>query len=691
MRRTLMRTTAALVAGTAVTFTGLSVPATAQDDLGSRFTLGVLPDTQFYSRYSTADAGNLPEVRYGSEPFITQTQWLVDNQEGLNIPFATHLGDVVDQASVEQEWQVADEAIAVLDDGNLDYSILPGNHDVSETTPTKYTEYFPAERAAGNSTFGERYGVANQESEYHIFEAEGQEYLVLALAWRANEQTLDWAQGVIDANPDLPVILTSHEISNIDGAGNTYFSEEYGQGLWDSFIKGNDQIFLTMSGHHHGAGYHTTTNDAGNEVINILQDYQMAYQGGNGLLGLLQFDLTNNELEMTALSPWVAAKPQNTLNQFDDLILDGAGDSYVIDIDFAERFVAFDPEFTAGDANDPDYAQRAVEIVSEGYVPYTITDEDRPDSDSDYQHVEGTQVHWRPGQTHVGGTQLTDGQAVPEGAVVPDVENGDDMTFVEASEPGDVTYTDETHELSSDTGALQWNRPEDANDINYFRTADGAEINSHNFPNGYTFETFVKIDEDFNGDDHGWADAFIRDGRVTDTDPENGDTDPLVMLGVSDLRELRWWSYGENFEGFSNWSHEVPKGEWLHVAIVNDTEAGTVEMLIDGAPILRDGSGPEGLAGEDVAWIMGTSMDDGTPIDPWFGAIGETRIVDHPIESDQWLTARADADAPQQDLSSELSSNNIATSLLAMLGLIGIGGGLLMALEPFLSSFGIRF
>lgn len=671
MRRTLLRPIT-FAAGAAIAFGGVAVPAMAQEDLASRFTLGVIPDTQFYSRYSTDDAGNLPEVRYGSEPFLTQTQWLVDNQEQLNIPFATHLGDVVDQADVEQEWHVADEAMSVLDDGGLDYSILPGNHDISDTSPTKFTEYFPAERAAGNSTFGERYEVANEESEYHVFEAEGQEYLVLALAWRAEEETLDWAQSVIDAHPELPVILTSHEISAIDGGGDTHLSESYGQHLWDSFIRGNDQIFLTLSGHHHGAGHHTTVNDAGNEVIHILQDYQMAYQGGNGLLGLLQFDLTNNELAMTALSPWVADKPQETLNQFDDLVLEGAGDSYTIDLDFAERFDGFAADFTAGVPDDPDYAQRARGIVAQGYLPYTITDEDRPVDEADYPHVAGTQAHWRPGQTRVAGTQLTDGQAVPEGAVVPDIENGDDMHFVESAQLGDVTYTADTHPLSSDAGALRWNRPEDATDVNYFRTVDGAAINSHNFPNGYTFETFVQIDEGFHGDEHGWSDAFVRDGRVTDADPANGDTDPLVMLGVSDLRELRWWSYGDNFEGFSNWSHEVPKGEWLHVAIVNDPVAGTVEMFIDGAPILRDGSGPEGLAGEDVAWIMGTSMDDGTPVDPWFGGIGETRVVDHPLDSDQWLTSRAGGDdsgtagtGSSSGLSSELFSGGMFSRSLS--------------------------
>ena len=228
------------------------------------------------------------------------------------------------------------------------------------------------------------------------------------------------------------------------------------------------------------------------------------------------------------------------------------------------------------------------------------------------------------------------------GTVVPDVAGDSDMTRapLQGGVTDDVTYEEDTHPLSSDKGSLRWTKPISKLDVNFFETATGASINKENFPNGYTLESFIKLDEDFNGDDNGWSNALVRRGRVTDADPSNGDTDPAQMLGVSNLREIRYWSHGANNKGFSNWSHEVPKGQWMHVAIVNDPENQSVNMFIDGAPILRDGYGPVGLGGEST-WMMGTSMDDGKPVDPWFGSIGETRIVDHPIGPDEWLTARA--------------------------------------------------
>lgn len=653
-------TTTALVCGLVPAVA--SAEATA-GDLGSRFTLAVLPDTQFYSRYDAPSGGSMFADRYGSNPYDSQAHFVVDNAEALNIPFTSHLGDVVDEADVPDQWDIANHAMSILEDGGMDYSILPGNHDLyMDGANSVFSTHFDTARAEKNDTFGERTSATVNgqavESEYHIFEAEGQKYLLLAIGFRAPDETLDWAQKVIDAHPELPVILTSHEISNIDGEGNIGLTPEYGQHLWDTLIAKNDQIFLTIAGHHHGAGFSVLKNNYGNDVVTILQDYQMAYLGGNGLMGLLEFDLTGNELDMTALSPWVKEKKQEELTQFDHLLPEGDGDSYTVPMDFKDRFANFAPDWTEGDKNDPDYSAKAKKIISAGYTPYTITDADKPKDSEDYVHVEGTAVHWRPGAATFKDEQLTAGAVAPVGTVVPDVAGDSDMTRapLQGGVTDDVTYEEDTHPLSSDKGSLRWTKPISKLDVNFFETATGASINKENFPNGYTLESFIKLDEDFNGDDNGWSNALVRRGRVTDADPSNGDTDPAQMLGVSNLREIRYWSHGANNKGFSNWSHEVPKGQWMHVAIVNDPENQSVNMFIDGAPILRDGYGPVGLGGEST-WMIGTSMDDGKPVDPWFGSIGETRIVDHPIGPDEWLTARAAGNTTPGDDNGKTGNN----------------------------------
>ena len=75
-----------------------------------------------------------------------------------------------------------------------------------------------------------------------------------------------------------------------------------------------------------------------------LLDYQMAYQGGNGLMALMEFDFTHNQLCQTAFSPWVPLKGERA-NSLDRALLTGPGDTWVTSFDFASRFASFDADF----------------------------------------------------------------------------------------------------------------------------------------------------------------------------------------------------------------------------------------------------------------------------------------------------------------------------------------------------------
>lgn len=153
-------------------------PDASFSEAGSRFTLAVLPDTQFYSRYATEETGNQYQATYGSEPYLAQTQWIADNAATYNTAMTMHLGDIVDQDNHPEQWDVADEAMQVLEDAGQPYSILAGNHDVgagaSDNDPVTYDtylEHFSPERAAQNSTFVER--DPSGAHEYHIFNVDG--------------------------------------------------------------------------------------------------------------------------------------------------------------------------------------------------------------------------------------------------------------------------------------------------------------------------------------------------------------------------------------------------------------------------------------------------------------------------------------------------------------------------------------
>ncbi len=649
--------TAGLIAGL-LAFTGSPATAdplpsdTAESDLASRFTLTVLPDTQFYSRYSADQF--IP--RYGADPFSTQTQWIADNAEALDIPFVVHVGDVVDRVGVEAEWQAADRAMRNLEDGGVPYSILTGNHDVLDSRADLYDvdydlarepflAWFGTDRAAQSETFqgSDPTGL----NRYYVFEAEGQKFMVISLAWRASDATLDWANQVIADNPSLPVILSSHEVLNVEADAQTPRETEYGLRLWDRLIAPNDQIFLTFNGHFHGASRLTKINNAGHEVHEVLIDYQMAYDGGNGYLGLLEFDLTNGRISAQTASPWVVSKPQEMLTSYDQPFVEGVHQQYTIDIDFAERFAGFAPEFGQGaTADEPSLTATARDILLDGFEGPDPVSTVRPGDQRDFIEAEGTVAHWR--------FNGLDG-VVDSDVVIPDVAGDNDLhrvdpaaTNAQGAEWTDVTIeSTDVHGFSADSAAVCFDNSSGSR-FSYLTTAADAAVNDVDLSDGYTIETFVKMDADWTADQNGWSKALVRTGNRswTDMPPSQWDyTASPTALGISNLREFQFSSLSADAAKGDrvNWSGEIMTDSWSHVAIVNDPAARTTTMYVDGAPVLRNATDTAGMTwNEGMPWILGSDWVDDAARNGWHGCIGETRIIDRPTTQSEWLTQRAD-------------------------------------------------
>ncbi|KUM38710.1 hypothetical protein [Pseudomonas sp. EpS/L25] len=337
----------------------------------SSFVLGVLPDTQYYSEnnFEMTRTGKRVD-RYpglGYPPalaFHAQTHWLAKNAGALNMPFVVHLGDLVEDAEQHGEWRLASQAMARLERAGLPYSVMTGDHDVIALYTEDrlrdgselFTQYFSPERAARQSTFLERDATGLNEA--HRFVALGQGFLLLTLDWFPSEQSLAWAQSVLDRYPHLPTILASHNIVDLVN-GQAVLSNrrnDTGVRLWNRLIRRNDQIFLTLNGHNHGSGHLRLANDFGHPVDLLLINYQTEYAGGNGLLRLLELDLARGRLEAFTYSPWVAYRqqsgdlpvrlgsdPRDTYSaevlaplaspQFDN--------RFVLEMDFATRFAGF--------------------------------------------------------------------------------------------------------------------------------------------------------------------------------------------------------------------------------------------------------------------------------------------------------------------------------------------------------------
>lgn len=639
-------------------------PAPAASTQISAFALAVLPDTQFYARYATSGESSQYGRRFGSEPFAAQTQWIAANARALNIPFTIHLGDVVDQVGKPEQWKVADSAMQVLEVAKRPYSVLAGNHDVLNDVdytvdPTRgtdasrtlanepYLQWFGTARAKRQATFGAR--DATGFHEYHVFEAQGQKFMVLSLSWRISDAGIAWARQVIAQNPTLPVILVNHQLLNIASDGVTPLETDYGKMLWDKLIHDNDQIFMTLNGHHHGAAHLTKTNDFGHKVEEMVVDYQMAYQGGNGLMRLYEFDLTNKQIKVLSFSPWVPQKPADTLTAFDQAVLTTANESFTIDMDFAQRFSGFNKTFGTGTATvASSLVAQARAMILANYTEPTVVAPRPPADADDYPKVAHTLAHWR----FVGGAA---NQPVAPGTVIADVTGANPLHRDSLNQGGitgataaDVVWSDDRHFLSAAPGSVRFqNTDKNVPRLSYFLTDASAPINAQTLDTGFTVEAFIKIDPSWTSSKQAWMNIMTRDGRRGDLagyaggDPEA----PPLLFAISSLREVQWEVVPSPANARSprtNWSGEIVAGGWAHIAIVNDPVSHDTTMYVEGAPVLRNVSNAPGLATLSATspWVVGGGSWDGARADGFFGYIGEVRVVGAALAPSQWLTAR---------------------------------------------------
>lgn len=378
--------------------------ASAAPAWAEKFTVAVVPDTQRYSDVK------LPQPR-GEETFRQQMQYLVDKRDEKNLVFVSFVGDIVETGGgrwrmgpkgyvrrvdigeleylwqsdqtgfrdfdTRAEWDIANRAISVLTRAGIAFGMVPGNHDYDDH-PDKWDPNFqgktrPVPVAVDGRTwdfyFGPKsphfldkpwYGGSFDQgmNSYQFFSGGGRRFLHLSLEFNPGPAALTWAQGVIDANPGLPVIMSTHNwllpaakseggySPGVADGTNHLFPQE----IWDRFVRKNPAIFLILCGHQitgtgikgvvQGENLRIDRNDAGYPVYQVLQDYQDytvgpdgqpgSANGGAGWLRFIEFDTDRRKIHFytysTLLNRYAGRNGEQTFGvdsaQYSDFELD---------------------------------------------------------------------------------------------------------------------------------------------------------------------------------------------------------------------------------------------------------------------------------------------------------------------------------------------------------------------------------
>jgi hypothetical protein len=299
----------------------LSIPAgVARADEIDRIVF--LPDTQKYSE-------SRPEI------YEAQTRWIAENAEAMNIRFVSHLGDIVENGGYDThspnnqtEWDRARAAMGLLD-GVVPYGMTIGNHDFDnwyapQDGSSQFLAHFGTDRYDRQPWWGG--SSPDGLSSYQSVQVAGRDMLFLHLKPDIPAETMQWAQGVLDAHPETPAVISTHIYMKENGRTKFGYMDFYdttgtwqghsGDEIFDLLVAPNPQVFLVQCGHVSAERFQVSTNQLGLEVYEMLADYQNRADGGQGFLRILEFDENLGEIRVRTYSPWLDAWETDADSQF---------------------------------------------------------------------------------------------------------------------------------------------------------------------------------------------------------------------------------------------------------------------------------------------------------------------------------------------------------------------------------------
>lgn len=256
------------------------------------FSMVWFTDTQYY-------AESFPKI------YDFLGDWFVQEYKKGAFGYVINTGDLVNVASNTNQWEVASRNLKKLDDANIPYGILAGNHDVINNgiDYSMFFKYFGAYRYKDRQWY--RGSLNNNLNHYDIVSFGSHDFIVLYLGYSTNlkEETITWSNKVLKMNSNKTAILAMHEYLNSNST-----LTKMAQTVSKRIVMKNDNVMMVLCGHNHGSARNikTVTNSDGStrEVLEMMSNYQKAPHGGDGYLRYLNFHPASGTLCVVTYSPY---------------------------------------------------------------------------------------------------------------------------------------------------------------------------------------------------------------------------------------------------------------------------------------------------------------------------------------------------------------------------------------------------
>ena len=276
------------------------------------------------------------------------TSWIVNNSLALNLKMVIHTGDIVQDSYSTTDWSNANGAMMQLYSNNIPYCWDAGNHDQFRDSGTSGTngdgdpnlswmgQNYPAFNAtimrnqtywAGDINYGKDTAVQFAVGQYR--------FMIINLEYDANQTVLNWMESLLQSNPNVNIIIATHNLLNGDGGYG--YPPNAASMVWatnfENLLNIYPNVFMTLNGHSVGSAMAANIRVGQREEIFFnMQDADG--QQGAATARIYTFNLTPNNETVTV----------NTCETFEN-------DQYLTDepnqFSFSTNLTAYSPSQTS--------------------------------------------------------------------------------------------------------------------------------------------------------------------------------------------------------------------------------------------------------------------------------------------------------------------------------------------------------
>jgi len=238
--------------------------------------------------------------RKDNNVFHAMGEWIMENEEPLDIRYIVQTGDLVDNGFQEKQW----DSFRVLSDyfyGKIPYLTVAGNHDLG----VKRQDYSAFLSQPFITDLPENQKYKGGQAVWAEFQAGGIDFLLIGAGWGADVSSALWINAVLKSHPDHVAILMVHSYIT----ANDVLSYQ-GDEVHDLIIAKNPNVRLVLSGHIRGSGYLSEEfDDDGDGTMDrtvqaMLYNFQEYPKYSSGQIRILTFDTATRSIHIATYSPY---------------------------------------------------------------------------------------------------------------------------------------------------------------------------------------------------------------------------------------------------------------------------------------------------------------------------------------------------------------------------------------------------